>query len=265
MKKTALITIIPLLVSILLISCGDDSTTGGTGTTSGNWHPNLNFSPGQIFIYTNDSLHADGINHTWTGVKTTSTLQAQTTYQGQLCYPVTGVNYDTTPPPSTTPDVPYWIRYDQSTGKYYQFGIRQLINPGDSGTWDLVGDFDVARGTSYFISNINYAFPLPPPYGTITFSGPLNGKIADSTTINTTGTPPQSIPCYRIELTAAISGTYNSLPISSTIVVDYYLGYSTPTGIVELKVKPFGFTVSGIPVPALSQPGFDRKLFRHTP
>ncbi len=264
MYKIFVTLILAFSLSFLFLSCSDDVTNsgnGGTGTGSG-WHPNLNFTPGQVFVYTNDSLHPGGSGHTWTGVKTTSTLLPQTTYMGELCYPVTGVNYDTGTGLST-PDLPYWIRYDQNSGKFYQYGIQQLISPGSAGSWDLVGNFDAARGTSYLIANVSYPIPLPPPYGTINFTGPLNGKIADSTAI-TSGTN-QSIPCYRIEMTASIAGSFSGLPIASTITVDYYLGWSSPTGLVEIKLKPFGFTVQGIPVAALNQPGFDRKLYSHTP
>lgn len=263
MKKLKFLVVIAaaLITTLLFLSCSDDSTT--PGTTNG-WHPNLTFSPGQVFVYTNDSLLAGGSGHIWTKVKTTSTLQAQTTYQGQSCYPVTGVNYDTTTAQNTL-DLPYWIRYDQSSGKFYQYGIQQLINPGTSGSWDLVGNFDAARGTSYDIATVNYPITIT-GYGTVNFTGPLKGKIADSTTIQTTANPPQPIKCYRIELTAEISGSPSAgVTITATIIVNYYLGYEAPTGLVELKSDPFGFKVNGVPVPALNQPGFDRKLFSHTP
>lgn len=271
MKKFRLLTLflfVVIIAALLLTSCGDDSTTngGGSGTTSG-WHPNFNFSPGQVLVYSNDSLHATGGGHTWTGVRTTSTVLAETNYpppSGPLCYPVTGVNYDSTPPPTTTPDVPYWIRYDQSAGKLYQYGIQQLINPGLPGTWDVVGNFDVARGTEYNIASIDYEVVVP-GFGPIRFIGPLTGKVADSTTIQTTGNPPQTIPCYRIELKANVTGTPGNF--GATVFIDYYIAYGTPpngvTGIVELKLRPFTFNVQGVPVSY--QPGRDRKLFSHTP
>jgi hypothetical protein len=262
MKKFRLLALLLfscIIAAILIPACGEDSApnNGGTGG-GGGWHPNLNFSQGQIFVYTNDSLHATGGGHTWTDVKTTSTIQAQTTYQGQQCYPVTGVNYDTNTS-QTTPDVPYWIRYDQSSGKLYQYGIQQLINPGLPGSWDVVGDFDVARGTEYNIASINYTVNFG--LGDINFTGPLTGRIADSTTILTTGNPPQTIPCYWIELKASITGTPGNF--SATVYIDYYLGYFSPTGIVELKLRPFSFNVAGTPV--VYEPGHDRKLYSHTP
>ncbi|MFI5211355.1 MAG: hypothetical protein ACHQIH_00595, partial [Ignavibacteria bacterium] len=234
---------------------GDDST--GPAATNG-WHPNLTFAPNQQFKYSNDSLLAGGSGSIRKRNSSTSIIQAQTTYQGELCYPVTGITYDTVTQ-QTTPEPPYWFRYDQASGKFYQYGIRQLINITQPGSWDLVGDFDAIRGSSYFIGDINFTAVVP-GLGNVTFTGPLNGVIADSTTITTTGTPPQTIPCYKISMTATISGTGG---ITASIVLDYYLGYAAPTGIVELKLNPFSFFIGGTPV--LPQPGFDRKLYTHTP
>jgi hypothetical protein len=252
-----------LFTALLFLSCSDDGTTpGGSTPTGGGWHPNLTFSPGQNFVYTTDSLTPTG-TPIRKRTRTSDTIKAQITYQGQLCYPVSGSTYDSVTQ-QITPEI-YWIRYDQSSGKYYQYGIQQLINPGLPGSWDVVGNFDAARGSSYDIATVNYTIPLPQPYGSINFTGPLKGKVADSTTIQTTGTPTQSIKCYRIELTAEITGMYGSIPITATIIVDYYLGFDVPTGIVEIKSRPFAFKIYGIPIQGLEQPGFDRKLFSHNP
>jgi hypothetical protein len=246
-----------ILASIFYIGCGDDETapvTGGSG-----WHPNLTFTVGQQFKYSNDSLLAGGSGSIRKRNSSTSTIQAQTTYQGELCYPVTGITYDSVTQ-QTTPEPTYYFRYDQASGKFYQYGIKQLINISLPGSWDLVGDFDAVRGSSYFIGDINYTV-LIPGLGNVTFTGPLNGKIEDSTTITTTHpVTPQTIPCYKISMTATITGTGG---ITATIILEYYLGYSAPTGIVELKLNPFSFFIGGTPV--LPQPGFDRKLYTHTP
>lgn len=247
-----------ILASVFYIGCGDSGVV--TPPTGSGWHPNLVFNVNQQFVYSTDSLPPSGpAIHKRT--RTTSTIQAQVTYQGELCYPVTGSTFDTATN-ITTPEPPYWIRYDQATGKYYQFGIKQLININQTATWDLVGDFDAARGTSYDIGDVNYTITLPPPYGNINFTGPLTGKI-DSTTITTTGNPPQTIPCYKISMTASVSGSTPLGTVTATIILDYYLGYSAPTGIVELKLSPFSFYLGTTAL--LPQPGFDRKLYSHTP
>src|SRR5258706_12507676 len=95
---------------------------------------------------------------------------------GQLCYPVGGNSVDTAHGMSLTPEI-YYVRYD--AGKFYQYGVRNLINPGQPLTWDIVGDFTVSRGSSYHIADISYSYTVP-GFGTVPFTGPLNGKIADS-------------------------------------------------------------------------------------
>jgi len=258
------------IMSAFFASCGGDDST--TGTTSGGWPPAFNFKTGQTFVYNNDSIaNPNGVQQIiHTAKLSTDIVQAQTTIGGQLCYPFLGSTVDTIiGPPSTVPDV-YNVYYDP-TGRYYHYGIRQLINPSQPATWDLIGDFSVARGTSYTIGTISYSVPLPPPYNNILFSGPLSGVIKneDSTTILTKSG--ETIYCYKIEMSANISGSYNSLPVTATIFLDYYVGYTTsqfptnPAGLVRLNLKPFTFSVSGIAVPALSEPGYDRYLKSHNP
>jgi len=262
-NKKLFFKILFLLTGFLAVfypGCGEDDIINNNGTDGGGWHPNLTFLVGQNIVYTNDSITPSG-TYIRKRRGTQMTINAQTTIGGELCYPFIGNTHDTV----TNQNIPeaYFLRYDQGEGKYYQYGIRKLINPGQPDSWDLVGNFDLARGTSYLVGNINYTITIP-GIGTVTFDGPLNGRIADSTTITSTGTPPQVISCYRIEMTASISGTSPIGVVSANIIMDYYLGYSTPTGIVEIKIRPFSFTVGGIPGVA-AQPGYDRKIFRHTP
>ena len=249
---------------VLYPGCGEDTINNNGGSGSGGWHPNFNFVVGQNIVYTTDSLTPTNIAIR-KRMRTTMTIGNLIVVGGQTCYPFVGSTFDSATN-QTTPEA-YYFRYDQSAGKYYQYGIRKLINPTQPDSWDLVGDFDLARGTSYFIGTINYTITIP-TIGTITFNGPLNGKIADSTTITSTGNPPQIINCYRIEMTASISGSSPAGTVTTNIVLDYYLGNvsttSTSNAIVEIKLRPFSFTVAGIPNIA-PQPGFDRKIFSHTP
>jgi len=241
--------------------CGDDS--GVVNNNTAGYHPNLVFTTGQTLVLSNDSLHETGGGHTWTGVRTTDVIQAQTTFPptgGRLCNPVISTNFDSST--SQTATIPYYISYDQSTGKYYQYGIGNLINPTQTPTWDVVGDFDVQRGNQYGITTINYTVNLGPPFGSVTFTGPLNGRIADSTSIVQSSNG-QSIACYRIELNAVITGIVAAQTITASIFIDYYLGYASPTGLVELKLRPFSFMIGATPV--LNEPGFDRRLYSHTP
>src|SRR5205085_4469451 len=152
-----------------------------------------------------------------------------------------------------------YFSYDSTGGKFYQYGISKLINPlfGTS-TWDLVGDFSVAMGNSWTVGTINYTVNVGgTPYN---FIGPLTSKVAEKTSIVTTGTG-QTVNCYRIELLAHVSATTNGITATADIYVDYYLGYASssanPSGLLQAKLRPFNFIVSGIPVP---QNGDDRKL-----
>lgn len=260
LKYVSLSLFVLIFTAVLTVGCGDDSTVTPNNPSGGGYHPAMNLTEGQTFVYSNDSLISSG-GQMWTGVRTTDILQAQTTVDGKVCFPVFSTNFDSTN--SQTSNTTFYIAYSQSEGIFYQYGLSTIINPSQPLKWDPVGNFDVARGTSYKVADINYTVTLP-VIGTVTFTGPLDGKVADSTTITTTGPLPQVIPCYKIELVASVSGTTVGGPASATINVDYYIGYGSPTGIVEVKLKPFSFTVAGIPNVA-PQPGYDRKLYSHTP
>ena len=256
--KTALSS---AFITLLFIysGCGEDSTTNNNGTTGGGYHPTLNFTVGQIFVYTTDTLWPNGtvVRKRW---KTSHTVLAQTPIGGQNCYPFSGTTFDTTTN-QTIPEL-YYVRYDQSAGKYYQYGLQQLINPGAPLKWDVVADFDAARGTNYNIATINYSVPVP-GFGNVPFSGPLTGKI-DSTTIQSTNNPSETVPCYHVEMLADVSGTVGGITLTAKIYVDYYIGCVNPIGLVELKSRPFNIIIQGNPNP-VQFGGYDRKLKTHTP
>lgn len=263
MKKFKYVTLalfVLIFSAVLTVGCGDDTTTTPNNPSGGGYHPAINFSVGQTFIYSNDSLLPAGGN-VWTGVRTTDIIQAQTTVDGKLCYPVFSTSFDSTN--SQTSNVTFFLSYSQSEGIFYQYGLGQIINPSQTATWDPVGNFDVARGTSYNVSTVNYTTNIP-GLGTVTFTGPLTGKLADSTTITTTGPIPSIVPCYKVELTASVSGSTPLGTATTTITVDYYIGYGSPTGMVQTKLYPFSFTVGGIPN-LFPQPGYDHKLYSHNP
>lgn len=260
-KYTALALFIVVSCAFISVGCGDDSTTTPNPPGSGGgYHPAINFTVGQSFVYSNDSILPAG-GHVWTGVRSTDLVQAQTTVEGKLCYPVFSTNFDSSN--SQTTNATYFLSYTQSEGIFYQYGLSTLINPSQAPTWDPVGNFDAARGSSYNVSTVNYTTTIT-GIGTVTFTGPLTGKVADSTTITTTGPVPKVVPCYKIELTATVSGAIPGGTASAVINVDYYIGYGSPTGIVEINLKPFSFTVAGIPNVA-PQPGYDHKLYSYTP
>jgi hypothetical protein len=261
MKYIVLAVFIAVFTSLLSIGCGDDPVTNNNnGGGGGGYHPTINFLVGQTMIYSNDSILPAG-GHVWTGVRSTDLVQAQTTVDGKLCYPVFSTNFDSSN--SQTTNTTYFVAYTQSEGIFYQYGLSTIINPSQTPTWDPVGNFDAARGSTYNVSTVNYTANIT-GLGTVTFTGPLTGKVADSTTITTTGPIPRVVPCYKIELNAQVSGTVSGQPVSANINVDYYIGYGSPTGIVQINLKPFSFTVSGIPNIA-PQPGYDHKLYNYSP
>lgn len=261
LKYTLLTLFIIVFTSLFTIGCGDDGgTTPNNPSGGGGYHPAINFSVGQTFIYSNDSILPSG-GHVWTGVRITDIIQAQTTVEGKLCYPVFSTSFDSTN--SQTSNVTYFLYYNQSEGIFYQYGLGTIINPSQTPTWDPVGNFEAARGTEYNVSTVNYTTTIT-GIGTVTFTGPLTGKVADSTTITTTGPIPRVVPCYKIELKAPVSGTVSGQAVTTTIFVDYYIGYGSPTGIVEISLKPFSFTVGPLPNVA-PQPGYDHKLYSYNP
>ncbi len=246
-----------------LIGCGSDTTTNTT-TGGGGWPPTFTYSPGGKFVYTTDSLTPSGVpirlNRT-----SADTVQPETLFSGQRCYPFRGATHDV-PTNQTTLDL-YYVRYDPA-GYYYQYGIKRLIDTNLTPSWDLIGDFTKARGTTYDVGNIDYSV-IVAVYGLLHFTGTLKGSIVDSTSIQTTAPSPQTIYCYRIELHASVSAPASGSQLAADVYLDYYVGYTAaaypnnPVGLVELKSRPFSFTFAGTPV--LPEPGFDRKLFSYTP
>src|SRR5690242_7017183 len=119
LKYTALAIFIAVFSALISNGCGDDSTTptnpGGGG---GGYHPAINFTVGQSFVYSNDSILPGG-GHVWTGVRSTDLVQAQTTVEGKLCYPVFSTNFDSTN--SQTSNTTYFLSYTQSEGIFYQY------------------------------------------------------------------------------------------------------------------------------------------------
>jgi hypothetical protein len=108
-----------------------------------------------------------------------------------------------------------------------------------------------------------------PVVGSVPVSGPLTGKVADSTFILTTSAVPDTIHCYRIELYANITGTavisLQTITFTANIYVDYYIGYyspkfpNNPSGLVRLTLNPFNITTSPN-IGTTVEGGYDRIL-----
>ena len=158
-------------------------------------------------------------------------------------------------------------KYNVATGKGYSYGFSQLFNPALTPKWDLLADFSVAFNTTWVIDNINVILTIP--QGNINMTGPLTGQVVEETTIQTTGSPAETIHCYRIELNTTLSGTIVIAPVTytltTTLTMDYYLGYSSsqypgnPSGVVRLTNRTFTMTTNPN-IGTFSFPGRDRIL-----
>jgi hypothetical protein len=266
MKTKNIFLLTALLFAFLLVTtyegCGSDTT--GPPPSAGGFKPTLRMKIGSTFQYTNDTIKPPPPYTTErTNMVTNDTVKLITNYNGKDAY---GIISHTT----NRPTVMYYVSYDSSNGVLYQWGITNLINPSQSPSWDVVANFGAARGSSWVIGQINDTLILPSPYGSVPISGPLSGKVADSTFIITTSTTtPDTIHCYRIELNANISGTVVvgaiQVTFSATIYVDYYLGYyssqfpNNPSGLVRLTLHPFNITTSPNII-TIQEGGYDRIL-----
>jgi len=236
MNKLKFFSIFLLTAAMVYVwGCGDDSTTGGNNT--GGTAPTLNMTVGAIYAFNVDSLPTSG-GLTHTRLKSYNTYLAQGTYFGQSnAFQILTETRDTVANISLGTDT-FYVRYDG--GKFYQYGMLQLISPTIPASWDLVADFNVTQGTSFNIAN-NVAIVLG---GGINATANINGKIAADTTFNTAGWGNVGINCYRSEIDAEIS--ISGLPIGR-VYVDYFIGDADPTtnpsGMVRVKLRPVNLTV----------------------
>lgn len=258
------ILVITFILSIFYTGC-DDSGLAPTKTVSG-FKPTMRIHQGARYIYTNDSLlnNNGSITTQRTSITTYDTVRAPLTFYSVSCFPITSTSIGSTPIERDT----FYVSYDSTAGKVYQFGIKQFINPLQLPSWDLVADFSIARGSTWSVGDINSSVIIP-GLGNIDFTGPLTGKVADSTIVNTTATPSTAVHCYRIELNASLSGSVAGQTVTASIIIDYYLGYysdqfpNNPSGIIRITFRPFSFNVLGTPV--FYQSGLDRILRNYTP
>jgi len=135
----------------------------------------------------------------------------------------------------------------------------------------LITDFSIPRNTTWLLDTLSTVITLP--QGNITMSGPLTGQVADSTSIQTTGSPSETIHCYRIECNAVLQGTITissiTYTLTATLIWDYYLAYSSsqfpgnPSWVVRLTLRPIVIT-SNPNLISYTIPGQDRILQNFT-
>lgn len=253
-----------LINSIVFISCSEDPTTSTTTPPPPQYGgiPTIRLRTGANYKYTNDSLINTQGNITTqrTRTGTSDVIQPMITVSDSLCFPIISISTDTANN-LTSQDTAY-ILYDSTRGLLYQYGISQLINPSQQPKWDLIADFSIPRNTTWQIGTINYSLVIP-NIGTINFTGPLNGRVTDSTVVQTTSGTPVTYPAFKTEISTNISGLSFFGTITATVILDYYIGYNHPTaqsapGILRIRLNPFSFNLNSIPI--LYMHGYDRIL-----
>lgn len=267
-KKLLLIAfLLAVFISALYDGCTNE-TTGPPAEVPG-FKPTIRLKLYSTYQYTNDTILPSGLHQRKPGIITNDTIKTFSNFNGKNAF---GIFSHTIGQPS----VIYYVSYDSTAGLYYQWGITNLINPSQSPSWDVAANFAASRSSNWVIGQINDTLTFSiPSIGTITvpFSGPLTGKVADSTIVVTTSAVPDTIHCYRIEYNANISGTtvinLVTITFSASIYVEYYIGYyspqfpNNPSGLVELRLNPFNITTSPTLI-TIQEGGYDRILQSYT-
>lgn len=234
MNKLKFFSIFLLAAAMVYVwGCGDNSTTGTPGT--GGTAPTLNMTVGSIYSFSVDSLPTSG-GVTHTSLQSYNTFLAQGRFHDKdNAFKILTETRDTATNSSLGTDT-FYVCYEG--GKFYQWGMLQLISPSITASWDLVADFNVSQGTTF---NIATGVPINIIPNT---TANITGRIAVDTTFNTAGWGNIGINCYRSEIVADI--LLSSLPIGK-VYVDYYIGDADPTtnpsGMVRVKLRPVNLTV----------------------
>lgn len=250
MNKLKFFSIFLLAAAMVYVwGCGDDSTTGGNNNNGGTV-PTLNMRVGSFYVFNIDSLSTSGgVSHT--SLKTSNTYLSQGTFFTQPnAFQIMSQTKDTISQAILSTDT-FYVRYEG--GKFYQYGVLQLISPTIPAAWDLVADFNVAQGSSY---DIALGVPISLIPGA---SANITGKIAADTTFNTHGYGNVGINCYRAEIVAdIIIGGFSV----GKVYVDYFIGdadpATNPSGMVRVRLRP-------ITLPVYSQSGVDQFLQIYVP
>lgn len=236
MKKFRILTLLlfaAIFAALLLTSCGEDTTTSGNNGTPSTL-PNINMKVGSVYTFTVDSIQTNG-SITPTRIKTIHTYLSQGTFfDSSNVFQVRVLTEDSVTHIPIAQDT-FYVRYE--SGKFYQYGVIQMLDPSITATWDLIADFNVSQGTQWTIAS-NVTIHL----GSTTFTANIKSKVAADTSFSTYGWGNVNVHSYRAEVTADIflGGT----PIG-TVYVDYFIGDdnppSNPPGLVRLRLRPVSF------------------------
>ena len=125
-----------LILSIIFLSCGNNSTGNNNSTSN---YPNIVFKPGSTYYYSNDTISQNGTYKPTTWLTKDSILAYSSNYQGKGCYPV-----------SDTTKLPTKYR----AGVMYQVNKKLMVElDWLRGENDLPGNSTnnyVAAGTEYY-------------------------------------------------------------------------------------------------------------------
>ena len=246
MKKTKYFTsflFTAIFAALIISGCGDDSTP--TNNNTGGTPPTINMTVGAVYTFNVDSLLTNGTVRT-TRLKTTQTYASPSAGAFQI----TAVTQDSLGGPLITDT--FSVKYEG--GKFYQYGVLQLLDPNIPASWDMVADFTLSQGTQWTIAD-----DVPFSIGTITGTADIKGKIAVDTTFHTTGWGNNAVNAFRSEITADIT-VFSAY--AGTIYVDYFIGdadpATNPSGLVRLRLRPINLT-------GYSAAGADQKMQKWTP
>lgn len=242
-----LVSISILFCCFYLMGCGDDSTSPATKT-----YPNIQMKSGAVYTYNNDTISQDGTYHGTTLLTNDVFQPNDTSFNGKSCFPVNSITKDTLSHQQIRSAYDYYS-YNQTEGKFYQYGARRIIDSSQAKTWDLVADFTQSSGTEISLYTLTNLFGKG-------LTANVYSKVASDTVLTTIGSL-VTINCYRVTLRADIQLGGSSV---GNVYIDYYIGYNTatntsnPCGRVRTKIYPVN--LSGV----LKYPGADQMINRFT-
>jgi hypothetical protein len=238
--------LLAVTITLIFISCSDN-TVNNPGSPSSTY-PKINIKVGSSYRFTNDSLITDSTRKRTSKITTDTVISKGTFFSQADAFMIGATTKDTVTNTILNVET-FYVKFDTTAGKYYQYGAVRLLDSTQTATWDPVADFSVPTGTEWAIATINNVLGYS---GT---SAVIKSKVAKDTSFTCTGSGGTIINAYRIEMTAAVS--FGGFPVGK-IILEYYIGYtpsgsSNPSGTVRLKLRPINLSI-------VSFPGFDQIL-----
>lgn len=245
-----------ITIPVLFLGCSEDTVTTNNPPPPSGGKPSIRYIINSSYDFSNDSLSANGVV-TPTDVKTTHTVLAQGLFFGRTAYQIQSTSLDTAPPSTFFSVDTFYISYDSTAGKLYQYNIAGVFDTTQTGVfWDEIADFTLPLKTIKTIRTISNIS------GITGLNAELKTQVASDTVITSANKPPfqpVQIKCYRIELTATL--IFFGLPMG-TIYFDYFIAYlhsqnpANLSGIVRSRLRAIT-----LPPPVnLNMPGLDQTI-----